>query len=765
MSYVLSQKYQGDLTIESGIDTSLYGYGDLNVFRNCIVNGTQDSTSMSSATLVVYGGASIQKTLNAYGSINVQYGKTSLTETAIDTNSVGTTITGLNGLSVSVGSFIMNSASEHIMVNSYYNGNSAVNIIASALDGGVNIISGTRQGAVNIGAGGGGITGTTSSGNIILTCNSGYTDIITNTSADNQNLNISLNNASDSQIKIESAGTNVSKDAILINTSVNSGNIVISNKNGLSNTGGISLLTGSGGLTVYTNTGGNVSISSNANSSNYVVNSNGANQNMSILLNGNSDSGIIMKSSGINTTNDAIKIQTTSSSGNIVIDQTAGSFGGVRINAGANGINITTQNRGGVNIKANGAPSSYVCNTTADGQDLFIGVTGNTDSRVIISSSGSDDDSIIISSGNGTTGGLQLSANSNITADSSKGSVLIGTLTTCPVVIGSGNTNTTIRGNLTVSGTTTTIDSQVDLIKDNIVVLNNTPSGISDGGFCIKRYQSANNTAAGEVILDTPKITGNIQASTNNGSTKCVLALSASSTDNYYAGWWIYITAGTGISQVRRIKSYDGANRIATIYSTSDQSDVNVLNNCIPVQGLDFLTIPDNTSVYSLYSDSYLLNIYDESSDEFAFVCATEQPGAQCFFNGYANLHVKDFVCSALTVNSINGATSDYITNVTLNNTDMTPVEVSDFPNSYGIFQIFVQSFTDTARASGIFMIGKSNNASVPGTSSRFLCVKGSHGDMIDISWPSGGLPLLYYRPNPTGVSGTCTFRLRIVRI
>jgi cytoskeletal protein CcmA (bactofilin family) len=57
--------------------------------------------------------------------------------------------------------------------------------------------------------------------------------------------------------------------------------------------------------------------------------------------------------------------------------------------------------------------------------------------------------------------------------------------------------NTTIKGNLSVLGTTTTIDTQTTLVKDNLIVVNSAPAGLSDGGMLIKRYVDGVNSSSG----------------------------------------------------------------------------------------------------------------------------------------------------------------------------------------------------------------------------------------------------------------------------
>ena len=82
--------------------------------------------------------------------------------------------------------------------------------------------------------------------------------------------------------------------------------------------------------------------------------------------------------------------------------------------------------------------------------------------------------------------------------------------------------------------------------------------------------------------------TGTAQA---GGSQTITLASGASSVDNYYAGQWIIILAGTGAGQAAvRISSYVGSSRVATITTISGA----------------WKTQPDDTSMYAILPSSYI---------------------------------------------------------------------------------------------------------------------------------------------------------------
>lgn len=772
MTTPLSTIFQGDVTLQQGTDIVAFGYGDLDVARRAVIKGTANSTSPTSATLVVYGGMSVGLTANIYENLNVLFGITNLTETHIDTTNGPCTVTGGNKFDVSVGAssqlvstngnLLLSSQTQQLQIYAGQNSTNAVNILTGHLDGGINLLSGSGNGKIALTSGAGGIYGTTSNGNIILTANNANGSFVVNSASSNQNLVIANQGQTDSQLRIETDSTNATQTAMIIQTTNTNGSISISNANGLGS-GSISQLTGSGGFTVRTNTSGPISITAQAASATFNVDSNAADQDLTVALNNSTDSAVVIKSAGSNTTKTALTIQTTNTAGNITILQPSLSYGNVSITTGNNGFGVVTQTGGSINMLAYGATSSYVNKTVSDNQHLYISVqANNNNSRVIIDGQGNSSNAVTIQATN-NSGGVYITGNNTVQLESNdtNNGVSIATLTPgIPVKIGSTNSTTTVYGNLDVKGVTTTIESQVLTVVDNIIVVNNAPAGSSDGGLAVKRYQYANDISAGDVVQDTAEESGTT-GSSGNSLTTFQLASGANSTNNYYNGWWVKFTSGTGSGQVRRIKSYDGSSRIATIYTTSDQT----INNVAPVEGLDFVTIPDNTSAYSLYPCHYVMNIWDESNDEWAFICSSTNPDEQVNISHYSDLHVGDLTASSVVTNVINGNAADISTTVTLNDGNTLPVTITAFPNNYGIYQVFVKPQTNTTRTHAIFVIGRVNATGTPGSTNRIMSAKGAQSEQLFIDWPADSLPALVYRPNPLGGSGTTVYNVKIVSL
>jgi hypothetical protein len=773
--------YNGDINVQQGSDVTQFGWGDVYVNRKVVIYGAENSTGAPSVgSLIVDGGSRLQGDVNAMSNLNVLYGITNLAETHVDTTNNGMTVTGGNSMHISVGAasqFIstggnltLSSETQSLQLYGGQNNFTAVDIRATDNVGGIYMLSG-NNGRINMGSGSGGLSGSSSNGNVTITANNGSGSFLVNSQTSNQNLSIQLNGSTDSQLAIQSAGTNVTNTALLINTMNTSGNMTISNANGLG-TGSTSMLVGSGGFSVLTNTSGPISLTAQAASGSFIVKSDGANQNLTVGVDGLTNSALILQSEGTNATNPALQIKTLSPSGNIEITQPTTSNGQVKVFAAKGGFNVSAETTGSINMTAYGATSTYTNTTMNDNENLTVSVTGNTNSRVIISSTGVGNEAITLQTTNGT-GGILLSS-SGVTQIESANSLLgvhIATNTPgIPVKIGSTSSTTTVMGDFIVKGTSSIVESTVVTINDNIIVLNNAPSGTADGGMAIKRYQPANDTGFGDVIQDIPDVTGTVQL-TGNTSTTIKLDNTASNIDNYYNGWWVYITSGTGSGQVRRIKSYVGLTRIATIYDTTDQTTI--LNNTTPVEGLDFLTVPDDTSTYALYPCEYVMSIWDESADEFAFVCSNTNPIDTPTIAHYTNVHVNDLISNGIYTNIINGVSADITFNITLNDSNQTPVmfpsvasnQMNQFPNKYGIYVIFVKPAVSTTRAHAIFIIGRINVLSLPGTTTRLMSVKGASYEHLDMQWRADEYPEIYYRPNPIGGVGSTTYTVRVMTL
>ena len=169
--------------------------------------------------------------------------------------------------------------------------------------------------------------------------------------------------------------------------------------------------------------------------------------------------------------------------------------------------------------------------------------------------------------------------------------------------------NTIIAGNLTVQGTSTTIDTTNTTLKDNIIVLNAGPAGSRDSGVVVTRYQQDNNVGDGDVVNDTTPLVLRLGDQTGMTSNQVKLPAEASSSNDYYTNWWIRITSGFSNDQVRQITGYNGSTKIASLSSAWSSQN------------------PANNDYVSLYNKPYVGLFYNETNDVFVFGSTVGEPG------------------------------------------------------------------------------------------------------------------------------------------
>jgi len=405
------------------------------------------------------------------------------------------------------------------------------------------------------------------------------------------------------------------------------------------------------------------------------------------------------------------------------------------------------------------------------GQNL--GVTGNatvtgtlTTSGVITSNNATESTGV----GNGSAvflGGVGIAKNVNVG----------GTLT----VAGS----TTINGNLFVNGSRTEISTQVISMKDNVMVLNSGPAGSASSGTAMKRYQFANDAASGDVVTnDLPEMTGSVQAGST--PTSIVLGPEASAVDGWYNGAWVIITAGTGTGQVRRINTYTGATRTATIYTSADQASLAP----IPIEGLDWTTVPDTTSTYAVFTSQYIVTIYDEINKEYGIGSTAVNPVSSPqvpirnririhagTLRLSRNLHVDNITnynagagttvegilhkSGAISgVTSLNGNSMPVTGTVSLVDNDVTSNVQLPGTQTYGSYLVLVSDVNNGGSAATFLITG---SVARGGSVFRATATAGSSNEHLTISWVQGDYPRLRWMNLPSGASGaTYNYRVKV---
>lgn len=485
-------------------------------------------------------------------------------------------------------------------------------------------------------------------------------------------------------------------------------------------------------------------------------------------------------SSNVSTNSGTLTLSSIDTSGTGIVNLTSSgtATNAVDIDAASGGLAIDV----GKAIVMNAVDDSSL--TTSSGSiTLDVASDTVTDDLILKNTNGTDTDAVHIEA---LAGGILIDANGgagnspiSIQSDDSTNGISIATGTAgVPVTIGTATSTTTIVGDLTVSGTTTTVDTATLTIEDNIILVNSGPSGTADGGLAVKRFQNQNNAGTGDVVSDAAAQTsaehasdGFISAATattvtfkNDGSTP------PSAVDDFYNGWWIKITAGTGLNQVRRIKDYVGSTRVATIFDNADETG----DPQTPATGADWTVIPSATdSTYSLFHCPYIISIYDESADEWVLGCTADDPaaGGQPTITAYLDLHVNNLqVDGDLTVNgSINGVQLDILEVVTLVDNTTTAVNIvnTEVHGTYliSVKEVVSNSITASTVTTGAFaMFSATARSGKAGNITRITNAQGANNERLDLEYNSAEKIKLKYRPSPGGAGSNRYYVIKVNR-
>jgi hypothetical protein len=185
-------------------------------------------------------------------------------------------------------------------------------------------------------------------------------------------------------------------------------------------------------------------------------------------------------------------------------------------------------------------------------------------------------------------------------------------------------------------------------VHDNTPIFGYNASSSRDLGLFLQRYQKSNDLGQGDVVADAnfEIVTLPDQASANMLQVK--LSSFASSSNDFYNGWWLKVTSGANANQIRQITSYNGAQRVATLSQewTSQK--------------------PLNGDTIALYGHSYATLFYDKNDNQFKLGYAGDST-----LQSYADLAINGLNMVS-TVASSNSSTGSFYTlgGISINNTN-----------------------------------------------------------------------------------------------
>lgn len=203
------------------------------------------------------------------------------------------------------------------------------------------------------------------------------------------------------------------------------------------------------------------------------------------------------------------------------------------------------------------------------------------------------------------------------------------------------NIESTIKyttGDLTVEGKTLKISDNLPIIGYN----NIHTTTDRDLGILFQRYQTENELGNGNIVNDSPLYIDSIPAQTGIVTfDQLRLSPSASSSDDFYNGWWIKVISGTNTNQVRQIIDYNGSLKIIT------------LNSIFTTQ------LPDTGDTLYFFNNDFISNYFDSINNTFALGYVSVDPdNTYLISNNDADLRLKSLYSTDTTVstNSTSGA-------------------------------------------------------------------------------------------------------------
>jgi hypothetical protein len=171
-------------------------------------------------------------------------------------------------------------------------------------------------------------------------------------------------------------------------------------------------------------------------------------------------------------------------------------------------------------------------------------------------------------------------------------------------------------GDLTVDGTNLKVCDNLPIIGYNNI---NTISS-RDIGILYQRYQKTNDNNNGDIINDTPAFQDVLPNQSTSTSTQIKLSNAASSSNNFYTGWWIKVTSGLNTNQIRQVISYNGSQRVAEIDTTWTSQN------------------PSMGDTVSLFNKSFVSQYFDQTNDTFKLGYVTTNNDNYVSYQEDANL-------------------------------------------------------------------------------------------------------------------------------
>lgn len=198
-------------------------------------------------------------------------------------------------------------------------------------------------------------------------------------------------------------------------------------------------------------------------------------------------------------------------------------------------------------------------------------------------------------------------------------------------------------GDLIVEGTTLQTADNLPIIGYN----NKNTNSSRDIGILYQRYQEPNDSGTGD-IANNSMVAQFVDSIPNQSLIPDLFQIKfsnlANSTNDYYVGWWIKIVSGTNTNQVRQIIAYNGPQRVATLSTPFTTQN------------------PNTGATVNFYSNSYVVNYYDEINDTFSLSYTHSKPvNGIIDVNDNADLRIRGLYSTDTTVSTNSSSGSLYL--------------------------------------------------------------------------------------------------------
>lgn len=302
------------------------------------------------------------------------------------------------------------------------------------------------------------------------------------------------------------------------------------------------------------------------------------------------------------------------------INTTQNDISGLKLTIAINDTTCITAHShyGNILYNSNQKPIAYIYNDNSNNYNLFVKMAGYSQTNINVTAQ-QNSKFVLLQEGNGNHPNGTFSG------------FLINWIQEYSTNIESTLKYTT--GDLTVEGTSLNVCDNFPIIGYN----NKNVNSSRNLGILFQRYQISNDIGSGDIVDDNnnPIFIDSIP----NQSLIVVLdqlklSTLTSTIDNYYTGWWIKVASGTNTNQVRKIISYNGLQRVATLDSPFTNQN------------------PNSGDTISFYNNGYAVNYYDEINDTFAFGYTNYKNG----YNSDTNLRIKGLYTTN-TMESTNSST------------------------------------------------------------------------------------------------------------